>query len=527
MTSISRWSVLAATTILSLSTFYIVIIEKLRVILIPGGGEFFAYSWMFALRWAGGEFPFLPHTQILFPLFALADKIFNITDGTQHQIISAWNLFAFGWTITLVFISISLIYISMKTRDILELVLVSIVFVIAIPFSLSESALLSTSYHSIAIPLAFLALPIWRYYTRTTELSSKLPLLFYFYVGGYLALCILGKSTFLAYAVPFFVAEIVRSAKLKIYSPLVGIVISGLVAAAIYITFLLCIYGSIDGVIVFFKNTQTFMTSQANWYDKEKGNNWIDWYIHYVAGVVGPFATASTIFITICSFIPRLKREVTLGALSGALFAMFFLYHRSQLHAHAEFLSCLAMLTIVILRHSGIYELFTAVRNNQTFDLAGKISATIIACVSLYAFFPIPFKIDSSAVIADDKLLSSIVFPKDNTIRKILISVYPNVLYGTVDVICRGSSNVFEVYRSPIIQKKLLDFVCLTVPGQTLEEADDYSQLIFRTASVDETREASITRIANEFPWLRQRMQACASVGKLKDGSEIVECKLL
>jgi hypothetical protein len=522
----ARSVIIATTTALTLSDFFTAVTQKFSIV--PAQSEFFAYSWIYALRWSAGEFPFQPTCQILYPILALLDKIFTVTNGTASQIFLAWDIVTFAWTFSLAIASLILIYLSMKTNDLLEYAFVSIVFVVAVPLSLSELALFSLAYHSLAVPIAFLALPLWTYYVKSIEKGRPVPLIFCALLAGYVAVCILAKPTFIAYAVPFFVAEAIRSVENKKLAILVRIAVSALIAAAFYLLYLLFFYRSFDGVIDHFKNTALFMTSQANWYDTAKGSNWIDWYISYVIKVAGPFATAASSFILICALVPGLRRNITFATCIGAISSMFFLYNRSQSHGHPEFFSSLAVLTIVNFRHGGVHELLKRRSVSTAWNGVGAIAIIFLSFLSLLILFPLPLNAEgwTKTMVANNKLIAPIAFSDDSRVKTLIISVYPRVLFGVTDAVCRGSSNIFDTYRSPVIEQKFGNFVCLTGKTQQIKEIDTFNQIVFRKEVEDKTIETAAERVQQDFSFLYHRLSDCSLVGTISDQAELVRCKL-
>ena len=322
MSFIARFCMISVTLILTLSDFYIVTKEKLPIV--PAQSEFFAYTWIYASRWAAGEFVFQPHGQILFPVFAILNRLFGVDNGAPSDVMLSWDIVGFIWTLALALLSVAIIYITMKTKTVLEYLVVSVIFVFAVPATLSELALFSMAYHSLSIPTAFLALPLWNRYAEYVKTQQLLSLNFHVALAFYLAFCLLGKPTFLAYAVPFFGAEIVRAVIVKRAAIFFQITVTGCLAGLLYLAYIVIFYGGMTGAITYFEYTHLYMTSQANWYDAAKGPNWLAWYYNYVIGVVGPFATYGSIAIVACVFLPMFNRIVTLAALIGLLSSMFF-----------------------------------------------------------------------------------------------------------------------------------------------------------------------------------------------------------
>jgi hypothetical protein len=141
----------------------------------------------------------------------------------------------------------------------------AILFTISVPLFLTDHALNSLSYHSLSVPLALTALPLWNYFTPN---EATPPRSFYVMLGLYSAVCALGKPTFLAFAAPFYVMEVFRAFQNR---NIVELIIAGSSATIFYLAWILAFSRSIAGVVEHFTTMLTFMRSQANWYDVEKG----------------------------------------------------------------------------------------------------------------------------------------------------------------------------------------------------------------------------------------------------------------
>jgi hypothetical protein len=414
----------------------------------------------------------------------------------------------------------------MKTADLIEYAFVSIVFVVAVPFSLSELSLFSMSYHSIAVPLAFLALPLWNSYARCIQKEAPLSPQFCFLLAGYFAICALAKPTFMAYGIPFFATELVRSAKLKMPTVLIRAAVAGCIAITFYLLFLLYFYRSIDGIFGHFKNSSLFMTSQANWYDNAKGSNWLDWYVHYVVGVVGPFAAVGSAFILLCALTPKLNRLITFATMTGLLSALFFLYHRSQAHAHPEFISYVAVLMIVDFRHGGIQDVFEKLALRSAWEKSSRLAAIFLSFGSLYLFFPFALNAKgwAMAMVANNNQIIPVAFSDNKLAKSILVSIYPDVLFGVTDAICRGGGNIFDGNRSRVLEQQFGNFTCLTDKRQKLDDVSRFNYIVFRKEINDANMNAAAERIQQEFPQLSHRIENCRLVGRFSDNAEIAQC---
>src|SRR5712664_351262 len=282
--SIALWVavflVVAATALFSISNLLWTVREGVPPL--SANSEFFAYSWIYALRWGAGESVFMPHSQLLFPIFALIDKVFGMSAGGAGEIIAGWHRIALVWPIALMAVSLALLFCTLDRRSpLIDAVVSASLFLVSVPIFLTDHALSSMSYHSLSIPLGLAALPLWRAYRSPDVLPSTS---FYISLGIYTGVCLLGKPTFGAFAAAFFAMEFLRSVPHRKYA---GLLTAIAVALATYLGWLLAFYGSIDGVAGFFSKSLMFMQSQAGWYDTEKGATPLHWYAGYVVGKMG------------------------------------------------------------------------------------------------------------------------------------------------------------------------------------------------------------------------------------------------
>lgn len=522
---IARFCLVSATIILTLSDFYIVTKEKLPIV--PAQSEFFAYTWIYATRWSAGEFTFQPHGQILFPVFAILDRIFGINDGIPSNVMLAWDIVGFCWSLALALLSVALIFLTMKTKSVLEYLFVATIFILAVPATLSELAFFSMGYHSLALPTAFMALPLWNRYADFVKKQDTPSIGFSICLASYLAFCLLGKPTFLAYAAPFFGAEVIRAAVLKRPVILFQTIMTGCLACLLFVSFLVPFYGGFAGFVVYIKYTHLYMTSQANWYDAAKGSNWLAWYYYYVVKVAGPFAAFGSVAIVACTFLPRLNRIITIAALIGLLSSMFFLYHRSQAHGHPEFIAHIAVLVIALFRNAGL-ERFAIHRFERPWSATALSCGSILASIiAVLIFFPLPMNSISwtQTMTAYNKVIAPVSFSDDQAVKTVLVSIYPNVLYGDVDIVCRGSREIFAGTPSLYFEQKFGNFTCITDKLRTAGEFDKFNHIVFRKEISDPTIEAAAQRTEQEFPYFSGRIKNCRSVGQFSTFG-VVQCEL-
>jgi len=92
----ARWAAALVAVIasaLALSPLFWTIRENITPL--SANSEFFAFSWIYALRWGAGENVFQPHSQLTLPIFSLINKSLQMTNGSADKIIKSWHSISF------------------------------------------------------------------------------------------------------------------------------------------------------------------------------------------------------------------------------------------------------------------------------------------------------------------------------------------------------------------------------------------------------------------------------------------------
>lgn len=512
--NVSAALVVSSASILSLSALFWTVRE--RVLPLAANSEFFAFSWIYGLRWGAGENVFLPHSQLTLPIFSLINKSFRMTEGDAAHIISGWHSIAFYWPLALMALSLVILFSTIdRQHRLVDAVFSAAVYLASVPLFLSDFAIGSMAYHSLAIPLALTALPFWNSYKTRERLF---PITFYVMLGIYAAVCLLGKPTFGAFAAPFFAIECVKSIRSKNFT---GIAVAMFVAAGFYLGWLFLFYGSLGGVADHFSQSLYFMQSQAGWYDNEKGATPFHWYAGYVVGKMGPLPTILIITSIACACTRKDRVPILIGSISAIGCALFCLYSRSQLHAESEFMALLATTTVAAFRCSTLPSLL----EDKMRGYAYAIAVTAIALLLLS--FPLPtIKRENTLTMAEyDAIVLPWLFQQPKDIYTIALMNYPNVFWGVADAWCRGESNIFNAARSHLLDQKFGNVMCLF----NQEDGGDtsmYSHALFaKPANVTEA--AHFVTLSKAFPATARRLRDCQSIGSVKaDGVELFRCKL-
>jgi hypothetical protein len=376
---------------------------------------------------------------------------------------------------------------------------------------LSEYALGSLSYHSIAIPLALASLPLWKHY-RSTKIQPSMR--FYIALGIYTAICALGKPTFIAFAAPFFAMEFLRSVKTKHFS---GWLLAGLVTIATYLVALLAFYGSAEGVRYHLVKSYDFMRSQANWYDAEKGATPLHWFFGYVVGKTGRLPV---ILMAISLAAPFARRDgfmIFAGAITSITCALFCLYQRSQVHAHPEFVALLASTAIASIRCSGVLDL--------RFRSVTMAIAALTCALFANAVTHLPDQAErgfTRFMNIYDTLAVPEIFGAPRA-RTIVLEHYPDVFWGVVDAWCRGGGNIFNADRSTLLDKAFGNVTCMVNADNPKIDLSGYTRVIFvwETGTPFTDARATISRI---FPTVMARFSECHPIGTAASGLQLAEC---
>jgi hypothetical protein len=488
---------------------------------LSANSEFFAYSWIYAIRWGAGETIFQPHSQLTIPIFALINWALDMTKGTPEQIITGWRSISFAWPIAMMAISLAIIFATIDRRHhAIDAFFSAAVYLVSVPLFLTDHAVASLAYHAISIPLALAGLFFWRYYV---EPRRSFPVIYFVALGSYAAICVLAKPTFIAFAVPFFAMEFVKACRrLRDFSKF-GVAV--LTAAIIYFLWILLFYGSLAGFKEHFRLSYLFMTSQANWYDIEKGATPLHWYVHYVIGKMGPLPTVLIATSLALSFLRSDRALLLFGFVSAIGTALFFLYNRSQLHAHSEAIAALATCAIASFRCSRAAEIIHS-RLGRSFDGVAVVAAGASLLICLLAY-PLQNTKDgfTNNMANYDAAVVPIIFQHPRDSRTIVLNSYPDVMWGVVDAWCRGSENVLRHGRSYLLDKAFGNVSCMSNQEKPANMST-YNRAVFLR-----NPKAAVT-IEQTFPEVSARFRDCkagrafpsATVPGVK--AEIVACDL-
>lgn len=526
-------------TAMSLSLYRPALSEKWSLIASPTA-EFFAFSWVYGLRLHASEaVPFQPHSQLLYPIFDFLNRTLKLSVGSPEEIFHNWNLVAYVYTAVLIAASTLLItWYTRRESTTTRIVCLLLYFVLG-PYYLSDIALFSMSYHSAAIPLALSSLFIWRMYpigleNRGGQTRRRITLLIY------TAACVLTKPTFVAFAIPLWALEVIlptgSSADNRVEHNfilksvifrLAPIFAYGIATVFAYILYLGAYTGSVAGIEAHLKDLLYFASSQANMYDNEKLATPVQWFMSYVL-VKMEYITLIPFLIMLLFLILTRKFRVFFAIISGLLAALFFLYSRSYIHAHPEFIAYLLVVSVVQIKQ--IFREAVVVSAIQRF---GKpMFAWIIAALIAYSLLPLSGRHTdySRQKTIDDQKVRKVVFDdRIIGVRTLALSKYPQVLYGAVDAICRGGSNIFFEFRSAAIDAIFADgkgggFTCFGLGVYPGFIADNTLRIVFRIER-DEGLESALERHRQNYPVLsKYRIRCIETKYVLTDGARLAEC---
>jgi hypothetical protein len=490
--------------------------------------EFFAFSWIYGLRWGNGEFVFQPHSQLIYPVFSLIDKIFSMTAGSADQIIAGWHRVSFVWPITVMSAGLVLLFVTIdRRRPLLDAVLSALIYLVSIPLFLPDQALSSLSYHSISVPLALGALPFWNCYRAFPDRGFRS--LFYICLGVYAAICVLGKPTFIAFAAPLFAMELVKAARDQSTRHLGNVFLGVATAVFVYLLWLLLFYGNIKGVKEHVGLSYQFMVTQAGMYDQQKGATPFHWYFNYVIGVMGPLPTILIVSASAISFLSRQRAVLLYGVGTSVMLALFFLYHRSQSHGHPEFIAALLATTIGCFRSSGLLE---ELDRRLRLVIRGPIFSAVVSIgmiALLIGCYPLkPSSEGFSAVMAEyDAIVVPNLFEQPESVRTIALMEYPQVFWGVGDAWCRGGGDIFDAVRSDFLDKKFGNVTCMINQETSAAVRPEFNRVVF-VKSAKTSLADNFVELAKRFPVVSSRMGECRSLGTVHyDGSEFFECPLV
>jgi hypothetical protein len=494
---------------------------------VPSEAEFFAYSWIYGIRWGAGETIFAPHSQLLFPIYAVLNKLF-VSSSDPASVFHQWKLVSQYWPAFLVTLSLGLIYSTTDRKfPLTDVAFTSLIYVVSVPLFIDQIDLFSMSYHSLSVPLALGALWFWKAYE--SDRYRVLPVRFFLCLGLYTALCALGKPTFAVFASPFFAMETAKAILTRSWMVAARVAASGVVAVATYLIYLVVFYGSARGFFSHFLLSRSFMLSQYHWYDQAKGATPFDWYFGYVIGVMGRLPTLLMAGSLAFSCLRPPRTILLSGVVTSYGLAMYVLYHRSQLHGHPEYIALLATTTIGTFRCSGLMDLAPVAWVIDRIETRVGVMATTIAIGLIFlSAFPLatPQRSFMEKMAKYDDVILPALFQHPQTIQTIAMNRYPDVFLGTADAWCRGEGNIFDIARSTVFDDRFGNTICelnQETPGRDLSK---YSRLIF-PKKADRTQADTESAFREGFPHIVDRMKDCRPIeGALPDQSTLIECDL-
>jgi hypothetical protein len=512
--------VIAATVILTSSMMFWVRQAGLNPLVTHS--EFFAYSWIYGIRWGAGEQVFQPHSQILFALFALINWAFDLSHGSARQILDGWAAVSFWWPMFLMMASLGVLYASMdRAGVVLNAAFSSAVFITAVPTFLEESALFSTSYHSLAIPLALLGLLFWKAYA--TDAARMMPVRFFALLGFYTAACALGKPTFIAFAAPFFAMEAFKAARARTAASVGKLLLVASVTTIVYSAGLIAFYHQgLGGLLLHLSLSKLFMTSQYHWYDAAKGATPLHWYLGYVIGVMGWRPTSLLVgSLTLASFSRR-PDIILVGVAAGFVAALSFLYFRSQLHAHPEFIAAAATATI------GAFRCLGFPRHIKVIGFWRLLQPATGAAAMAALFLLYPLHLNGCEILAQQSKFDAPTLDAifRGSARTLAVENHPEVFAGSADAWCRGGGNIFDNSHSAAVDKLFSRFACANYAQAPRVDLASFNRIVFLQPATSSQDHAVLDLVA-AFPKSADRLRNCGSVTvDTPDGSRILQCDL-
>lgn len=509
--------VVIATVLFSISNLLWTVREGIEPL--SANSEFFAYSWIYAIRWGAGEqHVFMPHSHLIFPVYAAINNLFAMTSGGTAHVLAGWHRISTIWPVVLTLASVALIFGTMDRRAPVGDALISgTLYLVAVPLFLSDHALNSLSYHSLAIPLALGALPLWRTYDDHEQPQWR----FYILLGIYTAACALGKPTFLAFAVPLYAMEVVRAVRTRRVG---GILLAGILSVAIYVLWMLAFCGGLEGLTYQISKTYEYMTSQSGMYDAAKGATPFHWYASYVVGVMGPLPSLMIAAIAGLVWLCRDRTMIIAGSCAGVASAIFCLYARSQLHAQPEFIALLLTLVVGAMRLANIPEIV----ERRAAGFIPPVAA--IAALSLVVgtiTSPPEMKMKGFAEFMGqfDAVTVPNLFDQPQSVRTIALQIYPIVFYGVGDAWCRGSMDIVDDVHSPLFDRAFGNMTCMDRIENPSVDISSYNRAMF-PKEAKTSLEVATTAIAKQFPHVAARFDGCRQINANIPTFDLVECKL-
>jgi hypothetical protein len=509
------WVVMAATATISLWPLFWTVREGLQPL--STNSEFFAYSWIYGVRWGAGDGSFVPHSQLIYPIYATINWIFGLTSGAPLDVIAGWRRVALIWPMVLMLGSLAFIFATIsRSRPLTDTVVSSALFLLSVPLYLTAYAVESLAYHTIAITLAMASLPLWNFYKPGRQAP---PVIFYIAVGIYAATCTLAKPTFIAFALPFYAMEFVRSIVMRRFG---GLLISAFTALIAFNAYLFAFYGNASEFKAHFSQTYNFMRGQADWYDAEKRATPFHWYFGYVVGKMGPLPSLLVLTSIFAAALNPQRLLISVGILTAILCGLFILYSRSQVHAHPEFIGLLVALAIASARCSGVLADWTHRRLG-----AMAIIAPITTLLLLWLMNP-PDQAErgfTRFMAKYDDIALPAIFGNPGSKGTVVVEDYPNVIWGVVDAWCRGSANIFNAGHSRLLDRSLGNVTCLVNRDDPAIDLSGFDRAMF----VWETKSLlseTITRVSKFFPAVMARFSKCEPYGNPTSGLQMVECRM-
>jgi hypothetical protein len=523
--------VVAATAILSLSSFFWIKWDEVNPV--ATHSEQFAYSWIYAIRWGAGETVFQPHSQLLYPIFALINWVLGLSRGSPRTIVDNWAAVSFWWPLFLMTASLAILYGSMSRRGLLaNTTLSSLVFVAAVPLYLDFSPLLAMSYHSLAIPLALLGLLFWNQYV--TDPAREMPLRFFVLLGLYTAAAALGKETFIVFAAPFFAMEAVKALRSR-SAPAAGRVAMAIgVAILAYAAALVAFYHQgLGGLALHLAESKGFMVSQYHAYDTVKGETPIHWYLGYVIGVMGWLPTLLLVAAAIFAALGNRRAILMSGVAAAFLTALACLYFRSQFHAHAEFMAAAATATIGTFRCSalptaGVWTVGPGFAPKLAIVLAAIAAVAMLYPLDPAGLYPLssPGRDSSLQPSGFDPPILDALFTQRPGVRTLVVSNYPDIIPGTVDAWCRGGTDIKGPARSAAIDRLFPDATCADAAQASTTDLKPFRRMLFLQRA-GSSLDAAISALVAAFPVASGRLRDCReATPELPDASFLLQCGL-
>ena len=462
---------------------------------------------------------FLPHSQLILPVFALINAAFDLTAGTPQQIIDGWNAVSFYWPVAMTTAAVAILFATSTKNAGVEAAITGILFVVAVPMALDGSTLLSTSYHSLAIPLAIGGLLLWPRFAHRPGFAYHLGL------GLYAAACVLSKPTFGAFAVPFFAMSLLDAARHRDARQAGLVAIAGITALLVYLASIVAFYRhGLHGLVEHYDYSKLYVTSQYHWYDGAKGLSVLHWYLNYVTREMGhlPTALIAIALAGACSS-PR-RASLLTGVTAGIAAALFCLYARSQLHGHAEFLAFLFATAVGALRSSGA--IARASQGIEPWLGRQGLNAAAIALALAYltTIYPLTPR-DTKFAVEIEPLVAPTTSAILESPGAIAITIHPDIFFGPIDAWCRAGGNIFDYRRSPFFDALFPGVACALNHQPPDNNYSGFTSVIFMrsaAAGLSDTHAA----LLRSFPSLMSRASGCRTIAALPDRSAIVRCNL-